>query len=69
MAELTIQRMIVLIETEDKSIHQVVLTKKEERWMTAAIAGITGGIKVTKEKLDGVYFVSGKAEKNNVETD
>ena len=68
MAELTIQRMIILVEIEDKTIHQVILNKKEESWVTAAIAGITDGIKISEQNVDGLSFVSGKAEKNNVET-
>ena len=62
MAELTVQRIVVLVETEDNSIHQVVLNKKEESWLAAAIAGITGGIKVTEAKLEGLSFESKDGE-------
>ena len=65
MAELNIDRLFVLVSLDDESVHQVVLTDKEESWMIAALSGVTGGIKISEHELEGIKFVSGK-DKNNV---
>jgi len=59
MAVMTVERMIILVEIEDKTIHPVALTKEQEAkvlWLLEQLCG--GKILLRKQTIEGIIFVS-----------